>query len=354
MTGSAETALLDDLAADARFIAGWLAGGEEQLQERLGLDRPALTRLLKYGAPRTVSFAADVVAIGHDAGIDPLELASALREVSAVAALRESPRQPVGMLAAARDTTSEQLGWRTDPRTRAAVQDLWTAVPAKYREPMLLELITPLAAPVAVITLPALTIDRARAWLARHSINVPDPAPDRSLSGLTYSWRGLSFVFIDGGLDTAERRLTLAHELGHVVLDYLSERARILRRAPGLLGVVDGHRPLTAADRVGAVLDGVPVGVQTHMLARDAAGGGSQLVEESEQRASLFALELLAPEARVRSLVESRLREDKEWGSIEEVTELIFTTFELPPQAARARARGALASLRRAPGFFDR
>jgi hypothetical protein len=354
VTGSAEIALLDSLGEDARFLAGWLAGGQQHVRNRLRLDDAALNRLLTCRAPRSSRFAADVMAIASYAGVDALELAGALREASTVAALRQRPEQAVGMLAAARDSTAEQLGWRADPRTRAAAKDLWAAVPREFRKPALLERIAPLAAPVAVIALPALRISRARAWLAERSVDLPGTTGDRRLSGLTYSWRGLSFVFIDGALDAAERRLTLAHELGHVVIDYIAQRARILRRAPSLLAVVDGHRALTADDRVGAALDGVPIGVQTHMLARDASGGGSFHVEDAEQRASLFALELLAPEAAVRTLLQSELRDRDFAYSLAEATRLVASAFELPPEAARARARGALVSLKRGPGFFER
>jgi hypothetical protein len=354
VTESAEIALLDSLGADARFLAGWLAGEQEHLRRRLRLDDAALTRLLTCRAPRNSRFAADVTAIASYAGLDPLELAAALREATTVGALRQRPAEVVWMLAAARDSTAEQLGWRADPRTRAAAKDLWAAVPREFRKPELLERIAPIAAPVAVIVLPGLRISRAQAWLAKRSVELPDSTSDRRLSGLTYSWRGLSFVFIDGALDAAERRLTVAHEIGHVVLDYIAERARILRRAPSLLAVVDGHRALTADDRVGAALDGVPIGVQTHMLARDASGGASFHVEEAERRASLFALELLAPEARVRSLLQAELSGTSFADSLAEATRLIVDAFELPLEAARARAQGALASLQRAPGFFDR
>jgi hypothetical protein len=351
--GSAST-LVARLADDARFLAGWIGDGHEAFAHRLRIGEKELQQLLLCKAPTRDHFAADVVAIADYVGLDALDLAGALREAAVYAALRTQPPQHVGLLAAAREREAESFRPRAGSRVRRAVQEFWNRVPSTFHSSYMLERIVPLALPVAVVAIPKLGVGRAKNWLADRGLELPLPVADRRLQGLLLSWRGLSLLMIDGGLDAAERRVTVGHEVGHVVLDYLARRAQVMRDAPTLLGVIDGHRPLTTDERVHAALEGLPVGIQAHMLARDASGAAAVSVDAAERDASAFALELLAPERDVVAMLRDRLQTHLAFDeALDRAADLIRGEFELPPDEARARARGALAALGRRRGFFE-
>lgn len=352
---SASRILVSELQTDPRFIAGWLGFERERFLQQLGLDGKSAERLLVCRAPRSQRFAEDVEAIGTYVDLDPIQLGGALRQAAVLDAMRSQPTKSIGLLAAARDAVQESFGWRAGPLIRAAAEEFWATVPDKFRLPRLLERIAPLALPVAVVPLQALSLSRVRTWLEKHGVTITLAEPDRPLRGLLLSWRGLSLIFVDGSLSPAERRVSLAHELGHVALDYLGPRTRILRDAPELLGVVDGHRPLTANERVRAALEGVPLGVQTHLLSRDAGGAATAAVEQAEQVASAFALELLAPEHEVVAMLERELSaETSGEEALQAAQRLVAAEYELPPPEALAKSRGALQAMRREPGFFER
>jgi hypothetical protein len=163
------------------------------------------------------------------------------------------------------------------------------------------------------------------------------------------AWRGVGVVFFDGTLDAAERRFTLAHELGHFLLDYDEPRRRVLRDAPELLEVVDGVRTPTPADRAQAVLARVPVGVHTHLL-EDAGGRG-----HAEDQASRFALELLAPWEEALDVAREASRQPGPYRlALARGAHLMSERFSLPPHAAHSRTRQALDEIGVRPGFFDR
>lgn len=344
------------LSDDSRFIAGWVGGEEDRLRQRLALEESRFVRLLLAYTPRPSSFATDVEAIADNVGVPAPDLAAGLREAAAIAALRQQPADvSVGLLAAARDVGSESPRWRTSPRIKVAVEDFWSSVPKRWRRADDLERVASLAAPVAVVALPRLSVARARDWLSRQSIAFPTRPNDRGLRAMILSWRGSSLLFVDGALDAAERRVSIAHELGHVWVDYLEQRRRVLRRAPDLLGILDGASELTPDDRARAALEGVPLGVQTHMLPRTDEGGASADVEYAEQRASEFALELLAPEREVAALLKRHVPESLPFSeAVAKACDIVGHRYALPRDEAMSRARGALELLERRPKFFER
>lgn len=338
---------------DSRFLAGWVGGETDALRQRLDLTEQQLHRLLLCKAPRPSSFVEDVESLARYVDVDPFTLGTALREVVAIEALRHRPAQQFALLAA-RDVHEESPRWRTSPRVRAAVQDFWAKL-VSIEDGRPIEELAPLALPLAIVPIPRLRISAVGDWLAARAVEPDLPYADRPLRGLLLSWRGSSLLFVDGGIDTAERRLTIGHEVGHLALHYLPARARLLRLSPALLDVVDGHRRLTPAERVSATLEGLPLGVQTHMLARDARGDAPASTEAAEREAAEFALELVAPEAEVTKLLRRELPTTMPYAeAVEQAQALVEAAFGLPPDEARARARGGLVALGRSPGFFER
>jgi hypothetical protein len=354
------------LGRDPGFLAAWLAAapdGGDGLVRRLGLDDRGRASLALCRPPRPDRFAADVTAIARYLGVEADALAAGLRETAALTGLAATGQAAVGadaragLLAAAHDRVEEQLAVAASTtRLRERAAAFWSGAPEWARRGGDIEAAVAWSAPLAVVVLPNLDARRARGWLAERGAWLGDGDRDRPLRGLLLAARGVGIVFLDGTLEPAERRFTVAHELGHFLLDYLEPRERVLREAPALLEVVDGRRPPTRADRAHALLARVPIGLHAHLLERDPHGGAAPGIEAAEDAASQFALELLAPwpAARdaAREVVGDRRAPHDEL--LAEVTTRLAERFTLPADRAAVRAAATLDALGVRRGFFER
>ena len=263
-------------------------------------------------------------------------------------------RQPACWLRRATDVV-EQIP-RSEPAVR--IQELaaatWAAATERVREQQDVEAAVVWASPVVIVSMPRLQMASANHWLADHGApSLPDGPGE--LRGLLVVWRGYAAIFLDGTMSAAERRFTLAHEHGHFLLDYLLRRQRILRDAPVLLEVIDGHRSPTDADRAKASLARVPIGLHSHLLHRDDHGGADDSTAASEDSASVYALELLSPWDPLLRFLRSRLCPDRAYpDQLAAATAAVASEFALPQDAAQARAAAGLEAIGIKRGFFDR
>lgn len=348
------------------FMAGWLSripDGEDLLRERLSLSDTQIHRLLACRAPNPRHYGHDVQALARFIEVPHTALAVALREASVLAALTSrtesvaitTPRPAAGLLAAAHDNIVEQIP-RSAPAVR--VQELaaatWAAAPESVREDRDVEAVVVWASPVVIVSMPHLHLASANSWLSDHGApSLPESSGE--LRGLLVAWRGYAAIFLDGTMTSAEREFTLAHEHGHFLLDYQLARQRILRDAPDLLEVIDGHRPATDGDRAKASLARVPIGLHTHLLHRDDHGGAGGATMASEDDASLYALELLAPwDSLLRSLRSLALSSGIYADWVAAASAAVASEFGLPDDAAQARAAAGLEALGIKRGFFGR
>ena len=226
-----------------------------------------------------------------------------------------------------------------DPRPEAA--EFWRRV--GEAEPFPRELRRPVTntLPVAVVHLPRLTISDASAWLSERGVEGTLTAADRPLRGCLVAHRGHGFIFLDGGLEPDEERVTLSQEVSHFVRHYERRRVAAARKmGPAILEALDGDRPLTAAERVSAVLRDIPVGVYRHTMGRDGAGRPDAHTMELEAEADLLGFELLAPSWRVA----------KSSMPGADCRELLQVAYGFPSESALAWARWIDA--RRAPDPF--
>jgi Zn-dependent peptidase ImmA (M78 family) len=360
---SASEVDLGPVVAAARHDPGFLAarvslaGAERAVAAELGLGRSGLQRLLLCRPPSGSQFAADVQAIADLTGVQPGRLAGVLRAVDAVGGLRGIDGQldfgRAGMLAAARDADDDHVsaGAENAEHLRELAERFWSAAPGPVARERDLPAAIAWSARLAVVALSPLTLGRIRRWLQDHGVPVSADSDESAVRGFLVAWRGVGVVFLDGTLDAAERRFTLAHELGHFLLDYDEPRRRVLRDAPELLEVVDGVRTPTPADRAQALMARVPVGVHTHLLEDEATGGR----DHTEDQASRFALELLAPWEEALDAARDAARQPGPYRLIlARGAQLMSERFALPAHAARSRTRQALDELGVRPGFFDR
>jgi hypothetical protein len=150
---------------------------------------------------------------------------------------------------------------------------------------------------IAVVELPGLSVTRVCHWLSSRVTPIDLAEPDRPLRGCLYADRGEAFAFLDADDDAAERRFSLAHELGHFLRDYWGPRRMVEKRlGPAALDVLDGLREPTFEERLSAVLRNVAVGPFAHVMRRDESGRPLTPEERrSEEAADRLAFELLAP-----------------------------------------------------------
>ena len=361
------TAVAARLGRDPDFLAAWLAAapdGGDGLARRLGLDHRGRAALALCRPPRPDRFAADVTAIARHLGVDAGQLAAGLRETAGLTGLAATGRaatgldELTGLLAAAHDRAEEQMAVETSvtTRLRERAAALWAAAPESVQRQRDIEAAVAWSAPLAVVALPNLDARRARGWLAERGVRLDDGDAGRPLRGLLLAARGVGIVFFDGRLEPADRRFTVAHELGHFLLDYLEPRERVLREAPSLLEVVDGWRPPTRAERAQAVLARVPIGLHAHLLDRDVHGAAVPDVEAAEDAASQFALEVLAPWSAMVDAARAMMGDRRSpYGELlAEVTARLAEQFALPVNRAAVRAAATLEALGVRRGFFGR
>ena len=274
------------------------------------LPAGALSALGICRHPRGDHYARDTEGIATRVGMSTAGLANFLRGVDAVAALQNrrasaaaAHRDRTGLLMAARDRTEEHTalddvsgdttlsGWLD-----RAVERFWSecAPPAGFPRDLHLPILLNL--PLAIIEIDSLSVATLDEWLHRHRLPELAAIADRPLRGCLTAYAGVGVIFVDRSDDNDERRLTLAHEASHFIVDYLMPRETVIARRPDLLDVLDGERPATDAEQFAALLSDVPIGFHSHLLERDLHGGHlSSVTTGVEDRVERMALELLAP-----------------------------------------------------------
>jgi hypothetical protein len=333
----------DFLGWDLARLRSFEALDRHALALRLELDDANLTRLELCRSPRRDhGFRPDIDAIANYVSVDTRRLAATVRLADALGRLHSAPAStPEAVLAAARDSTGEtslidQLppaGTLHQPTwLHQAVDAFWADEPTDlFPRDIELEAITRL--PLALVELPDLRTDGIANWLTEHESPLSIHVAPRPLRAALIAYGGVGIIFIDAMLDSSERLIGIAHEIGHFLNDYLVPREEVEQTAPELVDVLDGLRPPTRDDALTALLAHVPVGVHTHLLSRTTRGEyGSPETERSEDRAARIAWELLAPQ---QAISEAAGELDNEFV----VTRTLQSRFGLPADAARAYAR---------------
>lgn len=181
---------------------------------------------------------------------------------------------------------------------------------------------------VKVVALPHLTPQAVRDWLLRRGIRQPVEGDASDFHGCMVARAGHGFLFVDTSEGNAEQRFTIAHELSHFILDQWLPRQRALRVfGDQILPVLDGLREPTPDEAMTALFEKLSLGPPVNLMARDASGHyARRAVMDSEWRADLLALELLAPAKLVVPLVMDI--------PAEEATGLLFFRYGLPREMA--------------------
>lgn len=187
--------------------------------------------------------------------------------------------------------------------------------------------------PLTLVDLPGLTARQAREWMSsrdRSRVGLSDD--DRPRHGFLVSQGGKGLIFFERDDSKEEQRFTLAHEVGHFVLDHLLPRDRAVRAlGEKILPVLNGRQAPTPQERLFLMLERIPFGPQVELMDRNQRGKIRRgRVMEVEQRADHLAFELLAPARVVLPQVKHAPKE--------RIEELLLSLFGLPPQEARTYA----------------
>jgi hypothetical protein len=153
------------------------------------------------------------------------------------------------------------------------------------------------AMPITVEPIPRLTVAKAQQWLRRNGIDHGFAGSNRPLRGCLLARGGHAVLFLDSQDPEDEQRFTQAHELAHFLRDYWRPRQLALERlGPQTLEVIDGKRPPTAEERLGALLRQVHLGFHLHLMDRDERRRpANRESEDAEDCADRLGWELLAP-----------------------------------------------------------
>lgn len=197
---------------------------------------------------------------------------------------------------------------------------------------------------VTVVPLPHPSPESMRDWLLRRGFDCQSSAFPETVHGCMVWMGDVGILFHDSEENPSEQRFTLAHEASHFVLDHVLPRRRAVAvLGPSILEVLDGQRAPTPEESVTALFERVSLTPRADLIRRSASGHYTHgAVVDSEQRADQLALELLAPAALARPLLE---------GVAEaEAAERVRFRFGLPGRVARAYVASLRRRLRK-PGF---
>jgi hypothetical protein len=212
-------------------------------------------------------------------------------------------------------------------------EEFWQSAGAPEPLPRSLESHVLWALPLAILKFPKLRLSDAHLWLEqRHIFDVDDG--ERELHACLIAFAGRGLIFLDGADPADELRFSLAHEVGHFILDYLvPRRTAVARFGSDIVNVLDGIRSPTIQERGAAILSNTRIGVYRHMMNRTMSGAVEcSRIAQAENAANALALELLAPFELVQEVLAADLAPTQQ--SHRAITNILRQKFGLPKSMA--------------------
>jgi len=189
----------------------------------------------------------------------------------------------------------------------ALARDFWAGTSGHDTFPRGIEDAAPLQLPLVIVKRALIKAQVVRDWLRQRGIVVPIPDDQRDLYGCLVAHRGYGFIFVNETDSPEEQRLTIAHEVAHFLADYRWPREQVIQALGSqMAGVLDGLRSPTPAERAAAILSHVRLGAHVHLLPRPGVEGNDEMrIAHAEDRADRLALELVAPQACIRGVLDA-------------------------------------------------
>jgi hypothetical protein len=237
-----------------------------------------------------------------------------------------------------------------DNQSQEVVNRFWQQYGAVEPFPRNLEGQVSLALPARLVNLPHLKLQTIEGWLGRRGAKFRFNCRSRAVRGCLVAYGGHGTIFIDETDPEDERRFTIAHEIGHFIVDYLFVRERAIAKfGERIVEVFDGIRPPSVAERVHALLAEASLGVYTNLMEREATGGTG--LWDIEDRADRIALALLAPPEDVLS--ESDTSFFRFQQRLEGMVSVLNKRFGLPASVANLYAWSLLESIGRGQSWVE-
>src|SRR2546423_1216352 len=240
-----------------------------------------------------------------------------------------------------------------DNASREAVEQFWQRCGEVEPFPRSLGRAVTLALPVALVKLSRPMLRDIERWLERRGLPLSFGCRSRAVRGCLIAFGGRGLIFVDGADPDDERRFSVAHEVGHFIVDYwLAREAAISKFGEQVTEVFDGLRPPSVTERVHALLADTQLGVYRNLMERDGAGGTARSeVWSIEDRADRVALALLAPPDEVLSCadISAASFEERQDGLIGVLRE----RFGLSAPVADTYATTLLADAGRGPSWVE-
>lgn len=219
------------------------------------------------------------------------------------------------------------------PNPETLAQDFWADTGWHDIFPRQIEQAAPLKLPLVIVKQAQTNTQTARHWLQQRGIVIRLPNDQRDLYGCVVAHRSHGFIFVSGADGPEEQRLTIAHEVAHFLIDYLLPRQRVLHALGAhMTEVLDGLRRPTPAERAATILSHVRLEAHVHLLPRPGIDADDDsTVVHAEDRADRLALELVAPQACVRDVLDALL--NRQGVTPDDVRAALATHFGLPAYA---------------------
>ena len=195
--------------------------------------------------------------------------------------------------------------------------------------------------PLTIAKIPRLSLHSAINWLINRNINIDLLKPDRRLCALLIAKYGHGVIFIDAIDPDDQIRFSLAHEVAHFLMDYIEPREIALKKIGGQIQeVLDGKRSPTSEERFTGILRGVELNWYSHFLDRNFNGDvGFHRILNSEDRADLLAIELLAPIDSILLALKKEGIDLSKQGATKKIISILVNTYGLPIFVAKYYSR---------------
>lgn len=240
-----------------------------------------------------------------------------------------------------------------DNASQEAINQFWRQCGEIEPFPRNLERSISMALPLFLVKLPHLRLHGIESWFERRGASFRFNCRSRSVRGCLIAYGGQGLIFVDGADPDDERRFTIAHEVGHFIVDYLLIRQTVLSKfGEKIMEVFDGLRLPSVAERIHALLAGTPLGVYTNLMERDSVSVLTRSeVGDVEDRADRVALALLAPPEIVIAETDASASSYEQRETT--MTGVLSERFGLPESIAIAYARALLESAGRGQSWVE-
>lgn len=149
-------------------------------------------------------------------------------------------------------------------------------------------------APVAIRRISGLHTDAVSAFLEQIDANPWFCVTPRLLRGCLIADAGKAIILVERDDPEDEQRMTVAHEVAHLLLHYLKLRDEAVTAfGQGIVAVLDRIRPPTLGEHMSSALRNVPIEPFRHSM--DRLKSHTRDVNTLEDEADDLAVELLAP-----------------------------------------------------------